>query len=61
METELFFSGYCRRQDQSRMVTAVVTDGRLEEADCGFGSCPYEDSCRIGQRLAELQNGSGEK
>ena len=54
METEHFLSGYCRALDHSRMVTAVVTDGKLEEADCSYGSCPYEASCQIGQKLAAI-------
>ena len=29
MEKELFFSGYCRALDQSRMVEAEIEDGKL--------------------------------
>jgi len=54
MEEELFFSGYCRRLDGSRTVCAVVSGGKLEEADCDFGSCPYEAGCPIAQSLAAL-------
>lgn len=54
METEHFLSGYCRALDQSRMVTAVVVDNKLEEADCSYGNCPYETSCQIGQKLAAM-------
>ena len=57
METEHFLSGYCRTQDQSRMVTAVTVDGKLDEVDCSFGSCPYEGSCQIAEKIKELQCG----
>ena len=54
MEEELFFTGYCRAIDGSRTVCAVTEDGRLEEADCSFGSCPHEAGCPIAQSLAAL-------
>ena len=44
METEKILSGYCRAIDQSRMVIGVFEDGRLEEADCDFPSCPHTQS-----------------
>ena len=56
METEHFLAGYCRAQDQSRMVTVVLESGRLEEADCCYGSCPCEASCQIAQKIRELLN-----
>ena len=53
MYKEEFISGYCRTQDQSRMVAAEIEDGELT-ADCSFGNCPYEDRCTIAQRLREI-------
>jgi len=54
MEEEFIFSGYCRTQDQSRMVTVLVTDKKLEEADCCYGNCPYEPNCTIAQSIQEV-------
>lgn len=54
MEREVFLRGYCRVLDQSRMVEAVVEAGALLEADCNFGSCIYEGSCPIAEKLREL-------
>lgn len=54
MEQEAFLSGYCRALDQSRMVEAVLDSGTLLEADCNFGSCIYETSCPIAEKLREL-------
>ncbi len=53
MEQELFFTGYCRNQDQSRMVTVILERGRLEEADCCFENCPYAPNCPIGEKIRE--------
>lgn len=54
MMEEIILSGYCRTQDQSRMVEAELVDGRLE-ADCSYGNCPYESNCTIAQSLRELE------
>lgn len=54
MEEEKFLTGYCRTQDQSRMVAVVLADGRLGEVDCCYGSCPYEMNCRIAEQIKEL-------
>ena len=53
MYKEEFISGYCRTQDQSRMVAIEIEDGQVD-ADCSYGSCPYEDKCTIAQRIREL-------
>lgn len=53
MEKELFFSGYCRTADQSRLVTAVTEDGKLIEVDCCYESCPHTASCTIAQKITE--------
>ncbi len=50
MEQEAFLSGYCRMQDQSRMVAAEIENGILY-ADCSFGACPYEDRCTVASQL----------
>lgn len=54
MEEERFVSGYCRQIDGSRMVEVILTDGKVSEADCSFGSCPYEGACPIGKKIAGL-------
>ena len=54
MEEEVFISGYCRKLDQSRMVTAIVAGGALEEADCCYGNCVYQPGCPIAQQIDEL-------
>lgn len=46
VETESYFTGYCRCLDGSRMVTAEYFDGKWE-IDCSYGSCPYEPVCPI--------------
>ena len=53
MYKEEFISGYCRTQDQSRMVAVEIEDGEMS-VDCSFGNCPYEESCTIAQRIHEL-------
>ena len=54
MEDEKFLTGYCRTQDQSRMVTVLLIDGKLDEVDCYYGSCPYEPNCQIAEKIREL-------
>lgn len=51
METEHFFSGYCRQLDQSRMVTVVTENGEITECDCCYGSCVYEPNCPIAEQI----------
>ena len=53
MEKELFLSGYCRALDGSRMVTIVIEDGRLAEADCAYPGCPYAPGCPIAAKIEE--------
>lgn len=55
MDREAFFSGYCRCQDQSRTVTGEIEDGKFF-ADCSYGSCPYESSCQIAEKLREMES-----
>lgn len=54
MEIEKFVSGYCRQQDQSRMVTVVLEDGELTEVDCCYGSCVYEPNCPVAAQIKEF-------
>lgn len=54
MEHEFFLSGYCRTQDQSRMVAVVTEDGTLVEADCCYGSCIYQQNCTIAREIEAL-------
>ena len=55
MEKECFFSGYCRQLDGSRVVEAVLEDGKLTEVDCCYGNCIYEGSCPIAAELQKAQ------
>ena len=54
MEQEVFFSGYCRQIDGSRTVCVYVVDGRLEEADCCYGSCVYAPNCPVAKQIDEM-------
>lgn len=54
MEKEVFFTGYCRTTDASRMVEVVVEDGNLLEVDCCYESCPYTPNCTIALSIREL-------
>ena len=54
MEDEKFLSGYCRRIDGSRTVTAELEQGRLTEADCDHGRCPHQANCPIAAELDKL-------
>ena len=53
MEREDFFSGYCRQLDASRMVAVVTVDGEIDEVDCNYGSCPYQNECQIAKKIDE--------
>ena len=54
MEKEVFFSGYCRTIDDSRMVAVVADGGRLLEVDCCYENCIYTPNCIIAQKIKEL-------
>ena len=54
MEIEKFLSGYCRQLDSSRMVAVVICDGRVEEVDCCYGSCPHQNSCLVAKEIDEI-------
>lgn len=50
MEEEIIVTGYCRAQDQSRMVTQELYDGKWE-ADCAWPDCPYGPQCKIAEKF----------
>ena len=51
MERELFFSGYCRCMDASRMVAVTLEDNNITDVDCNYGSCPYEKDCALAEKI----------
>ena len=53
MEQELFFSGYCRTIDQSRMVEVVTEDGKVTAVDCCYPDCIHAPNCIIAKEIAE--------
>ena len=55
MEKELFFSGYCRTIDASRMVSVELEDDTVAEVDCSFDGCPYAPNCTIAQQIIQLK------
>lgn len=54
MEKEVFFSGYCRTIDDSRMVAVVADGSQLLEVDCCYENCIYTPNCIIAQKIKEL-------
>lgn len=54
MEEEKILSGYCRRLDDHRMVTALRENGVLTEVDCDYEFCPYRSNCPIGKQITEF-------
>ena len=55
MEKELFFSGYCRCLDGSRMVEVITENGTVTEVDCNYANCPHAVSCDIARKIDKLQ------
>ena len=51
MEQEVFFSGYCRTMDESRMVCAVKEDDKLTDVDCSYEGCPFTKECTVAQKI----------
>lgn len=56
MSEEKLISGYCRTQDQSRMVMVEYTPQELLDVDCDYGSCPFAGSCEIAKAIGKLLN-----
>lgn len=54
MSEEKLISGYCRSQDQSRMVLVEYEGKELLDADCSYGGCPFEASCEIAKAIVAL-------
>lgn len=54
MGEEKIVTGYCRVQDQSRMVAVEYKGSELLDCDCSYGGCLYQDSCPIGKAITEL-------
>ena len=50
----MFFSGYCRVTDNSRMVGAVAEGDTLLEADCCYPECPNGEDCPIAQKILDF-------
>ena len=51
MEQEMFFTGYCRTLDCSRMVCVVKENGQLTDVDCSYEGCPFTGECTIAQNI----------
>ncbi len=45
------FQGYCRAQDQARLVLCELSAGEAE-IDCGYSGCAYRANCQIGRAIA---------
>jgi len=52
---EAFYTGYCRRQDQTRVVLCELEDGRLTEADCAYPACEFAGECPIAAQFPTPQ------
>ncbi len=62
MEEEMFVSGFCKAQNQSRMVLCEVrvdAQGTVQilDTDCAWGKCPHSDGCL----LMENVKGNGKR
>lgn len=59
-EKEVFYNGFCRCQNQGRIVLCVyVKDSekwQIDEIDCGFLNCPHRDSCEVAKAVEEGMN-----
>lgn len=52
MEEEMFVSGFCKAQNQTRMVLCEVqrdSDGNVQimDTDCAYGKCPHTKDCLL--------------
>lgn len=56
-EKETFLNGFCRCQNQGRIVLCVyVKSGghwTIDEVDCGYFDCPHKDSCEVARAIEE--------
>ena len=51
---EHYLTGYCRCLDASRIVEAVIENGKVDECDCQYGACKFQSQCTIAQGIEEL-------
>ncbi len=60
-EREVFYNGFCRAQNQGRMVACVYVKGKggwvLDEADCAYEKCPNREACEIARQIREGHDG----
>ena len=59
--TEEFVNGFCKAQNQSRMVLCEFRqepDGSRTflEADCAFGACPHTRDCQLMAQVKRYDN-----
>ena len=54
MEQEVFFSGYCRCMDASRMVEVCISDAGVE-IDCSYENCPHTQNCTVAEAIRSLE------
>ena len=56
-EKEVFFNGFCRCQNQGRIVLCVYVKAQgqwqIDEIDCGYLDCPHQDSCEIAKQVRD--------
>ncbi len=55
---ERTFQGYCRTQDQARLVLCECMDGQTE-IDCDYRSCAYRGGCQIGRAITAWLQDNG--
>lgn len=51
---EWIITGYCRAQDQPRMVM-LEEEGGQWDCDCDFPGCAFAESCLLAQQMREKQ------
>ena len=50
---EYLISGYCRNMDATRRILLETEEDGTYEADCSYGTCPYESECTIAKEIRE--------
>ena len=56
MSEEKLLCGYCRTQDQSRMVMVEYAGREILDVDCSYGGCAFQSSCEIAKAIEVLIN-----
>ena len=51
---EWSISGYCRTQDQARIVFTELEDGQWDWG-CDFPNCAFAAQCTVGQQLEVIR------